>query len=258
MRRSVRRSLMVTARRWSGRASGHGLPGSRVLAGHAREGGGKGSSASFRSAGSVPRSRSLPPESAPRRPRPASTVRIWDAATGHERAVLAGHDVRIAAVAVAPDGRWLALACWDRTVRIWDAATGDERAVMTRHTGPVFAVAVTPDGSWFSAANQDKKVRIWDAATGHERAILTGHTGTVREVAVAPDSRLLASAGEDATVRIWDVATGHERTATKTGIPGEFLPAAMAVAVAPNGSWLAWAETAPGKGRCRSGTRPRA
>ncbi len=61
MRRSVRRSLMVTALRWSGRANGHGLPGSRVLAGHARGGGGKGSSAAFRSAGSVPRSRSLPP-----------------------------------------------------------------------------------------------------------------------------------------------------------------------------------------------------
>ena len=63
------------------------------------------------------------------------TVRIWDAATGRERAVLTGHTSAVAAVAVAPDGSWLASGGEDGTVRIWDAATGRERAVLTGHTG---------------------------------------------------------------------------------------------------------------------------
>ena len=72
------------------------------------------------------------------------TVRIWDAATGRERAVLTGHTGPVTAVAVAPDGSWLASGGDDGTVRIWDAATGQERAVLTGHTGPVNAVAVAP------------------------------------------------------------------------------------------------------------------
>ena len=40
----------------------------------------------------------------------------------------------VKAVAVAPDGTWLATASYDDTVRIWDPATGQQRAVLTGHT----------------------------------------------------------------------------------------------------------------------------
>ena len=32
---------------------------------------------------------------------------------------------------MAPDGSWLASACWDGTMRIWDVAAGKERAALT-------------------------------------------------------------------------------------------------------------------------------
>jgi WD40 repeat protein len=39
------------------------------------------------------------------------------------------------AVAIAPDGTWLATAgSWDGTVRIWKAATGACRHTLTGHT----------------------------------------------------------------------------------------------------------------------------
>ena len=99
-------------------------------------------------------------------------MRIWDAATGKERAVLTGHTGGAVAVAVAPDGSWLASGGGDRTVRIWDAATGKERAVLTGHTGTVTAVAVAPDGSWLASGGGDRTVRIWDTATRHARALM--------------------------------------------------------------------------------------
>src|ERR1035441_7329029 len=140
-------------------------------------------------------------------------VRIYDAATGQQRAILAGHSYALYAVAIASDGSWLASPAEDRTVRIWDTATGRKRTVLTGHTGPVRAVAIAPDGSWLSSAAEDQTVRIWDAVTGQQRTVLTGHARRVRAVAIAPDGSWLASAAEDQTVRIWDAATGQQRAA---------------------------------------------
>ena len=63
-----------------------------------------------------------------------STLKIWDAATGAERATLTGHTSDVTACAVSPDGTWIVSASTDDTLKIWDAATGAERATLTGHT----------------------------------------------------------------------------------------------------------------------------
>ena len=166
-------------------------------------------------------------------------VNLWplpDLADPALRRVLTGHVGSVNAVAVAPDGSWIATASGDGTARVWDAATGHERAVLKGHTGGVNAVAVAPDGSWIATAGYDGTARVWDAATGHERAVLKGHTGSVRAVAVAPDGSWIATASDDGTARVWDAATGRQR-AVLTGHSGWV----NAVAVAPDGSWIATA-----------------
>ena len=79
------------------------------------------------------------------------------------------------AVAIAPDGTWLATAGDDGTVRTW-AADGTPRATLTGHDGSVNAVAIAPDGTWLATAGGDGTVRTW-AADGTPRATLTGHDG---------------------------------------------------------------------------------
>ena len=87
---------------------------------------------------------------------------------------------RVTAVAIAPDGTWLATASDDGTVRIWDPATGQQRATLTGHTG-------RGDARWRSPRTAPGSPP--PAATGRcgsgtrppasRRATLTGHTGRV-------------------------------------------------------------------------------
>ena len=65
-----------------------------------------------------------------RRPRLVNRWPLPDLADPALRRVLTGNTGRVTAVAVAPDGSWLASGSDDGTVRIWDVATGRERAVL--------------------------------------------------------------------------------------------------------------------------------
>ena len=150
--------------------------------------------------------------------------------------VLTGHTGGVRALAVAPDGSWLASAGDDGTVRIWDPHTGQTRHTLTGHTRRVTALAVAPDGSWLASASYDGTVRIWDPHTGQARHTLTGHTSAVTALAVAPDGSWLASADHDqATVRASGTRTPGRLRHTLTG----HTDAVTALAVAPDGSWLA-------------------
>ena len=58
-------------------------------------------------------------------------VKLWDVATGQEKANLEGHAACVWAVAFSPDGKWLATASYDRQVKLWDLTTGKEQATLS-------------------------------------------------------------------------------------------------------------------------------
>jgi WD40 repeat protein len=138
-----------------------------------------------------------------------STVRVWDLATGRQRAELTGHADRVLTVAVTADGATAVSGGDDGTVRVWDLATGHLRAELTGHAGWVGSVAVTADGTT-AISGGGGTVQVWDLATGHLRAELTGHAGWV-ELAVTADGTRAVSGGAGGKVRVWDLATGHLR-----------------------------------------------
>jgi WD40 repeat protein len=150
------------------------------------------------------------------------------------RHALAGHTDWVWALAISPDGTWLASGD-SGAVRIWDRVTGRNTATLTGHTGSVCALAISPDGTWLATAGGgfDDTVRIWDLATGKSTAVLKTPAG-VTSVAISPDGTWLATAGRDGTVRIWGRATGKN-----TAILAGHTDSVRAVAISPNGSWLA-------------------
>ncbi|WP_262058974.1 helix-turn-helix domain-containing protein [Streptomyces sp. STR69] len=161
------------------------------------------------------------------------SIRLWNTATGTQRATLDGHGGAQDTVAFAPDGRTLASGGEDG-VQLWDVATGRVRARLPGHgNAQVLAVAFSPDGRTIAAA-ADTSVRVWDVASGKVRATLKGHTDLVWSVAFSPDGHLLATGSGDGTVRLWDAATGRAQV-TLAGRAGQV----RSVAFSPDGKTLA-------------------
>lgn len=114
----------------------------------------------------------------------------------------------VTAMAISPDGTYLAAATGDTNIRLWEVASGQLIDTYTSHSDFVWEMAFSSDGTLLASASWDKTVGIWDTRTGRVVHRLSGHSGRVRAVAFAPDGSVVASAGEDRTIRLWNAQDG--------------------------------------------------
>lgn len=138
-----------------------------------------------------------------------STVRIWDAKSGHEMISLRGHTRRVTTVAFSTDGRRLATGGVDGTVRIWDTSSTWEISRRVLHRGGVLSARISNDGRRFVTAGLDKTAVIADCDNGHVIARLEDHEDIVRKAVFSPDGRRVATGCDDAIGRIWDSVSGQ-------------------------------------------------
>jgi RNA polymerase sigma factor (sigma-70 family) len=140
-------------------------------------------------------------------------------------------DIRQIHSIFAPDNGSLFVANGPAVIR-WDVSTGKVLRQWTNFPQNVTALAVSPDGRTLAAASSGN-VRLFDAATGTER-LDSRHTGAVSVLAFAPDGKTLYTGSEDRTLRQWDAASGKHLRAFD-----EHLAGVTALAVSPNGKWIA-------------------
>jgi WD40 repeat protein len=160
------------------------------------------------------------------------TLRVWDCASGAERATLTGHADGVNACAVSADGTWIVSASNDGTLRTWDVDSWRQRLTLSGHTGWITDCAVSPDGTYLVSTGWDGTVKIWDPDSREARATLTDHGDSVHACATSPDGTWFVSASGNA-IRIWDAATAECRAAVDlTGKAGWVWDCA----VTPDGS----------------------
>jgi WD40 repeat protein/serine/threonine protein kinase len=183
-------------------------------------------------------------------------IKLWDVATGAERATFADagrmmgfvHDARklvtiktsgtselrfldavtgvpgmtiplpgVAAAALSRDGATLAVSCFGSTqVTLWDTATGKQLMGLPGQT-TARGIAFSADGKRLACSSEDRTYTIWEVGTGR-RLVQAVHTDHVGGVAFSPDGKTLASSTLGGAIKLWDMAPPEEATVVR--VPG--------------------------------------
>jgi WD40 repeat protein len=105
----------------------------------------------------------------------------------------------ITAMAVTPDGQWLALS--SDKLRLWRIANR-EQVKIAGGTG-ITSLNFSPDSKLLAAGNQNGSITLWSVPEMELVAALQGHVLPVIAVAFTSDGKNLVSASNDGTVRLW-------------------------------------------------------
>lgn len=143
-----------------------------------------------------------------------TTLKIWRASDGVLQHTLVHNVAEVTAVAVSPDGQYVATAgevnngSGVSPVVLWRIADG---ALIRTFTGAPdnqgFSIAFSPDGTEL-VAGEGFDAYVWRVSDGALLHTLTGHQWFVFSVAYSPNGQLIATASGDNTAKLWNRNTG--------------------------------------------------
>ena len=111
---------------------------------------------------------------------------------------------KIRQIEIAPDGKYLMLACADGMIRQLDSTFFNEELQFQAHTDACTALSILPDGTILSAG-KDAYVRRWTAA-GQQLNAFPAHLGTIYQLKIL-NALHYVTASRDKTIKVWDLQT---------------------------------------------------
>ncbi len=136
-------------------------------------------------------------------------VRLFDVETGNQVAQFEGPTANVWSVALSPDGKTLAAACYDGKVLVWNAESKELRSTLSNHKGWVRCVTFAPDGGVFASAGEDGQAIVWKTESLEPAKTIKAHESAVYQVAFSADGSKLATASLDKTAKLWNWNEGE-------------------------------------------------
>ena len=141
-------------------------------------------------------------------------IRVWDWRSGKTIRTIRGEvgpgEGEIYAIALSPDGRWLAAGGFIEhdVIRIYDFASGRLVRLLRGHADAVYGLAFAPDSRRLISGSADKTAILWDVESGQMLRRLQGHAAAIEAVDFSADGARIVTASDDHSLRLWRTNDG--------------------------------------------------
>ncbi len=132
---------------------------------------------------------------------------------------LRGHWKPVWALAMSPDGRWLATTAEDGQLLLWNPAQPAASRPLGSREGMIEEVRFSPDGKWLAARARDHGVELWNLQDANAPRLSPGETknGAAVKIVFSPANRWLATTWDDGCVELRDLQAPHTPARRLTG-----------------------------------------
>lgn len=126
----------------------------------------------------------------------------------------------LSAVAVSPNGKWLAAGDDAGSVRVWLTGEAKAKFTLTGHTGGVRSVALKDGGRWVLTGGADHALRLWDTTAAKQSVpVFRKHSASVTGVAFLANGTQTVSGDRDLIVLPWKIDTFLSAAPPKAKVP---------------------------------------
>jgi len=136
-----------------------------------------------------------------------SELKIIDVATGGIEYRQPAPDDGITALAVSPDGLFVAIGSGFEIYEIGllNTALWEQEPPLTGHSGWVHSLTFSANGERLISASADNTLRVWDMQRRVTTRVLKGHKSEVHCVSLTSDTSRAVSVGADKRILEWDL-----------------------------------------------------
>ncbi|CAG2165709.1 unnamed protein product [Oppiella nova] len=93
----------------------------------------------------------------------------------------------------------------EREITLWDVDKAQEVRTFVGHEAPVHSLSFSLCGQYLASGGMDRKVIVWDIGSGKSLKVFTGHSNAVYSVCFDHNNTLLSSCGADQTLKLWNL-----------------------------------------------------